>query len=210
MTQIDKNKYDQLDWGKAGDGLLPAVIQDQNTMKVLMLGYMNKEALDKTLETGHVTFFSRSKQRLWVKGETSGNTLNLKSIEIDCDHDTILILADPAGPTCHKGDVTCFGAQGAVSGLAFLAELGQLIEGRKQDKPEDSYTAKLFCEGRERISQKVGEEGVEVALAHMNSGNKEKILSESADLIYHLSVLLAHEDLSLVDVCDVLKKRHKK
>lgn len=210
MIQIDQNKYDQLDWDKSTDGLLPVVIQDQDTMKVLMLGYMNKEALDKTLELGQVTFFSRSKQRLWTKGETSGNTLALTSVDIDCDHDTLLIFAKPAGPTCHTGDVTCFGAQDDVAGLSFLAELGQLIEGRKQDKPEDSYTAKLFCEGRERISQKVGEEGVEVALAHMSSGNKEKILSESADLIYHLSVLLAHEDLSLVDVCKVLKDRHNK
>lgn len=211
MSSNDINiDAEKLDWNKGADGLLPVVIQDANTLEVLMLGYMNKEALLVTLESGFATFFSRSKQRLWKKGETSGNVLAVQSCNIDCDNDTILIKAVPHGPTCHTGTTTCFGDvdDSAEGRLQFLAELGALIKARKVEMPEGSYTTSLFKDGRERISQKVGEEGVEVALAHM-SGNKPKILEEAADLIYHTLILLENEDLSLAEVCKVLEGRHK-
>lgn len=203
ITAFDVKK---LDWGK-GDGLLPAIIQDARTLQVLMLGYMNTDSLTQTLETGKVTFFSRTKQRLWMKGETSGNVLTLQSIAKDCDDDTILIKAIPQGPTCHKGTQTCFGEDEQGS-LAFLSYLGEVIHQRRQDKAEESYTASLFAKGIEKISQKVGEEGVELSLAHMG-GNQDNIKNEAADLIFHTMVLLESAGLSLVDICKVLQQRHK-
>ena len=210
MTETIQNDLDidALDWQKSSDGLLPVVVQDTHTLKVLMLGYMNEAALDKTLAGGKVTFFSRSKQRLWTKGETSGNFLSLTSIRQDCDNDTILVRAVPQGPTCHNGTETCFAGQDGHPVL-FLSELAAVIESRKGDKPEDSYTASLFAKGAAKIAQKVGEEGVEVALAHMKK-DREEILNESADLLYHLSVLLSDAGLSLDQACEVLEKRHKK
>ena len=196
---------DELDFEK-GDGLIPAIVQEAGTGTVLMLGYMNREALEKTRETGHVTFFSRSKGRLWTKGETSGNYLRLKDMKVDCDNDTLLVTVEADGPTCHKGTKTCWGDE--ILPLAFLGELGTLIKQRHAEMPEDSYTTSLFESGNERISQKVGEEGVEVALAHM-SGDKDKILNESADLIYHTLVLLENAGLNLEQVCAVLQERHK-
>ncbi len=195
---------DRLDFEK-GNGLLPAIVQEQSTGTVLMLGYMNREALEKTLETEKVTFFSRSKERLWTKGETSGNYLHLKDIKADCDNDTLLVTAQADGPTCHKGTKTCWGDE--TLPLAFLGELGALIKQRHEDMPDGSYTTSLFNSGKERISQKVGEEGVEVALAHM-SGDKDKILNEGADLIYHTLVLLENAGLDLEQVCVVLQERH--
>lgn len=197
---------DALDWNK-GDGLLPAIIQHAHDKRVLMLGYMNQEAFEKTVQDRKVTFFSRSKNRLWMKGESSGNVLMLESITVDCDRDTILIQALPAGPTCHTGADTCFDDNEAGS-VYFLQQLADVIATRKNENPNESYTAKLFKKGTEKISQKVGEEGVEVALAHM-SGKKKHIKEESADLLYHLLVLLESADVKLSDVCDILVKRQK-
>lgn len=200
---IDVNK---VDWDK-GNGLVPAIVQDANNLNVLMLGYMNQEAFKKTLETNRVTFFSRSKQALWVKGETSGNFLDLVSAEIDCDQDTILIKAEPHGPACHTGTQTCFGDKGSEAVL-FLKELSALIKERNQSRPIDSYTTKLFEEGKSRIAQKVGEEGVELSLAHIK-GDQEEILNESADLLFHMMVLWEDATLDIGDVCKVLMERHK-
>ena len=196
----------QPDWGK-GDGLLPAIIQDADNARILMLGYMNKESLEKTLETKKVTFFSRSKQALWTKGETSGNFLELVSMEIDCDKDTFLIKAKPKGPTCHLGNQTCFNDESG-SFVSFLEALSTLIHQRQVDRPKDSYTTSLFEKGKSRIAQKVGEEGVELSLAHMKD-DKEEILNESADLLFHMMVLLEDAGLSLEEVCEILVKRHK-
>ncbi|MEX0915599.1 MAG: bifunctional phosphoribosyl-AMP cyclohydrolase/phosphoribosyl-ATP diphosphatase HisIE, partial [Wenzhouxiangellaceae bacterium] len=182
------NELDQADWQKA-DGLLPAVVQDTGTGRVLMLGYMNREALEKTQATGHVTFFSRSKQRLWTKGETSGNTLELVGMQLDCDRDTLLVQAIPHGPTCHLGTETCWG-DAVNPSVGFLAELERIIESRKGADPDSSYTARLLEAGIKRCAQKVGEEGVEVALA-ASAGDREELVSESADLLYHLLVVLA-------------------
>jgi phosphoribosyl-ATP pyrophosphohydrolase/phosphoribosyl-AMP cyclohydrolase len=197
-----------LDWGK-GDGLIPAVIQDAATGQVLMLGYMNRDALLATVQSGEVTFFSRSKNRLWVKGETSGNKLKLVSIVPDCDDDTLLILANPIGPTCHEGTQSCFGD--TVSTLAqkisFFGTLEQVIAQRIAEKPEGSYTARIWAEGSTRMAQKVGEEGVEVALAAVTQDD-ERLICESADLIYHLSLLLKNRNLSLTHVAAELEKRH--
>jgi phosphoribosyl-ATP pyrophosphohydrolase/phosphoribosyl-AMP cyclohydrolase len=198
---IDVN---ELDWDK-GEGLLPTVIQDADNLRVLMLGYMNREALTQTLETGRTTFFSRSKQRLWVKGETSGNFLDFVSAQMDCDKDTILIKAKPQGPVCHTGTQTCFG-DGEENPILFLHELSQIIQRRNQERPKDSYTTKLFDEGASRIAQKVGEEGVELSLAHMK-GDKEEILNESADLLFHMMILLEDAGLDMADVCEVLTRR---
>jgi phosphoribosyl-ATP pyrophosphohydrolase/phosphoribosyl-AMP cyclohydrolase len=185
--------------------LLPAVVQDAGNGRVLMLGYMNREALEATLDTGHVTFWSRSKERLWTKGETSGNTLAVVSIEADCDSDSLLVAAKPNGPTCHTGDISCF----ASAPGDFLAELDTLIRERQLDRPDGSYTAKLFASGTKRIAQKVGEEGVETALAAV-AENDETLLGEAADLIYHLTVLLRSRGLSMHGAIDVLKSRHRK
>jgi phosphoribosyl-ATP pyrophosphohydrolase/phosphoribosyl-AMP cyclohydrolase len=210
-----------LDWEKVSN-LMPVVIQNAQSLRVLMLGYMNAEALEKTLETGKVTFFSRTKNRLWTKGEESGHFLNVVSIAQDCDADTLLIQVEPIGPTCHTGATSCFeAAPAAVSAeaaqdfsainaqdLAFLSQLEALIQQRKKDAPDSSYTAKLFAQGTKRIAQKVGEEGVEIALA-ATVHNQEEMLNEGADLIFHLLVLLQQEKASLADVVAVLKARHQ-
>ena len=190
-----------------GDGLVPAIVQDANTLQVLMLGYMNAESLAKTQETGLVTFYSRSRKKLWTKGETSGNTLGLVSMTVDCDNDTILVKARPTGPTCHTGTVSCFGEDGA-EGVGFLSYLETLIEGRKTADPESSYTAQLLQGPLRRAAQKVGEEGVETALAAV-AETEDKLVSEAADLFYHTLVLLAAKDVKLEAVISELKGRHQ-
>jgi len=197
----------RLDWAK-GDGLLPAIVQHWQNGEVLMLGYMNAEALTHTQANGHVTFFSRSKQRLWTKGESSGHVLALKSIRIDCDADTLLVQAEPHGPTCHEGTSSCFGESTDVRPpLGFLAELDALVAQRNAERPEGSYTTSLFEGGIRRMAQKVGEEGVETALAAVAQDDAE-LLGESADLIFHLTVVLRARGLSLTDVAALLAKRH--
>ena len=193
------------DWNKA-DGLLPAVIQDVRTGQILMLGYMSRAAAEATLERGHVTFYSRSKQRLWTKGETSGNRLGFVSAALDCDRDTILVQAVPAGPACHTGARTCFGDD-LPGGAGFLGQLDSLIRQRRAEMPEGSYTTSLFSAGKARVAQKVGEEGVELALARMKD-DSEEMANEAADLLYHLMVLLADADMSLEDAVAVLRARH--
>ncbi len=194
----------QLDWDKGG-GLLPVIVQDAGDLRVLMLGYMNAEALSATRNTGHVTFYSRSKQRLWKKGETSGHVLELVSIQADCDKDTLLVLAHPHGPTCHLQRDSCF----PEAPSAFLADLDALVARRDRDRPAGSYTTSLFEEGIRRIAQKVGEEGVETALAAV-AQDDAALLGESADLVFHLLVLLRARGLSLQDVSALLQERHKK
>lgn len=191
-----------LDWAK-GDGLLPAIVQDANNLRVLMLGYMNAEALAATQASGHVTFYSRSKQRLWKKGETSGHVLELVSLQADCDNDTLLVLAHPRGPTCHLQRDSCF----ADAPASFIADLDALVAQRERERPSGSYTTKLFDEGIRRIAQKVGEEGVETALAAVVQDD-DALLGESADLVFHLLVLLRARGLSLQDVSSLLQKRH--
>lgn len=190
-----------LDWSK-GDGLLPAIVQDARSHRVLMLGYMNRDALATTLRTGQVTFFSRSRQRLWTKGEDSGHVLQLVSIESDCDADTLLVRADPQGPTCHLGRASCF--EKAVGSA--LGELDRLVEMRERERPEGSYTTRLFAEGVRRIAQKVGEEGVETALAAVVEDDR-KLIGEVADLVYHLLVLLRVRGLGLADLEATLLER---
>ncbi|WP_305841624.1 bifunctional phosphoribosyl-AMP cyclohydrolase/phosphoribosyl-ATP diphosphatase HisIE [Photobacterium leiognathi] len=200
-----------INWEKVA-GLIPAIVQDNASGQVLMLGYMNEDALQKTLDTKQVTFWSRTKERLWTKGETSGNVLQLKSIQLDCDQDTILVQVDPIGPTCHLNTTTCFDSDESgiqPPSLVFLHQLEQLLASRKGADPESSYTANLYARGTKRISQKVGEEGVEVALA-ATSGDKAELVCESADLIYHLLVLLQDQGLSLSDVTNKLQERHNK
>lgn len=198
----------QLNFDKL-NGLIPAVIQDNTTQKVLMLGFMNKEALQKTIESGNVTFFSRSKNRLWVKGEESGNFLRLVSIKEDCDSDTLLIKVNPAGPVCHTGSDTCFNEINSCDNKAgFLSELQDLIHGRREKLPEGSYTTKLFKEGINKIAQKVGEEAVELIIEAKDNDNV-LLLNEAADLIYHLLVLLSAKKLDVSDVIGILKERHK-
>ncbi len=194
---------------KKGDGLLPAIIQHADTGAVLMLGYMNAAALDATRTRGRVVFFSRSRQTLWEKGETSGHTLLVEAIRTDCDADTLLITARPLGPTCHEGTATCFGdapLTGATR-LEFLTQLATIIEQRSTESPDHSYTAKLLAGGPTRIAQKVGEEGVEVALAAVSESD-DKLVSESADLLFHLMVLLRSRKLSLDAVAQELEARH--
>lgn len=207
MHSIELNSFDPaiLDWDK-GDGLLPVIVQHVSDGRVLMLGYMNREALDVTLASSQVTFFSRSKQRLWTKGESSGNALNLKSVHVDCDHDTLLVMAQPQGPTCHLGSDTCFG-DAAQSELAFIGQLDQLIAARHVARPEGSYTSRLFAAGTRRIAQKVGEEGVETALAAV-AEDDAALAGESADLIFHLLVLLRARGLGLAEVSACLRARH--
>lgn len=192
-----------LDWSK-GDGLLPAIVQDASNLRVLMLGYMNAEALAATRASGHVTFYSRSKQRLWKKGETSGHVLELVSLQADCDNDTLLVLARPQGPTCHLQRASCFPEAPA----SFLADLDALVAQRERERPSGSYTTALFEEGIRRIAQKVGEEGVETALAAVVQDDTA-LLGESADLVFHLLVLLRARGLSLQDVSSLLQERHK-
>lgn len=195
----------QPDWDKA-DGLLPAIVQDVASGRVLMLGYMNEAALEQTRASGKVTFFSRSKQRLWTKGETSGNFLELVSMSLDCDRDALLIQARPHGPTCHLGTATCWGDD-VRPPVGFLAELERVIEARQSADPDSSYTARLLAEGIKRCAQKVGEEGVEVALAAV-VGDREELIDESADLLYHLLVVLAVNGVSLDEVTGRLEARH--
>lgn len=198
---------DELDWSK-GDGLLPAVVQDAGDGAVLMLGYMNRESLERTLADGLVTFYSRSRKTLWQKGETSGNVLRLVEVAPDCDGDTLLVRARPAGPTCHLGTRTCFddGKPSALPG--FLGRLEEVIDERLKSAPEGSYVAGLIAGGRQRVAQKVGEEGVEFALA-CASGQEVEMLEEAADLLFHLMVALREQDLSLADVIARLETRHR-
>jgi phosphoribosyl-ATP pyrophosphohydrolase/phosphoribosyl-AMP cyclohydrolase len=206
---MNTNALNLLDWTKAESGLLPAVVQDYQTGRVLMLGYMNQEALAKTIDSQQVTFFSRSKQRLWTKGESSGHVLQLVDIHVDCDNDTLLVTANPIGPTCHTGTITCFGDEPitAAEQVTFLSKLEAVIAQRIADKPEGSYTARIWERGITRMAQKVGEEGVEVALAAVTQVDAQ-LVSESADLLYHLALLLKARNLSLTDVVRELEQRH--
>jgi phosphoribosyl-ATP pyrophosphohydrolase/phosphoribosyl-AMP cyclohydrolase len=197
---------DEIDWDK-GEGLVPAVVQNTDNGQILMLAYMDRAALAQTISSKKVTFFSRSKNRLWTKGETSGNWLDFISGEMDCDADTLLIQARPQGPSCHTGSVTCFNDQ-TPSNIGFLDQLGALIADRHKTMPEGSYTTSLFAEGKARIAQKVGEEGVELALARMKDDSAE-MASEAADLLFHMMVLLEDAGLSLGDAISVLQNRHK-
>ena len=196
----------QLNFEKMG-GLVPAIIQDDKTQKVLMLGFMNEEALEKSIKTGKVTFFSRTKNRLWTKGEESGNFLNIVSLMDDCDNDTLLIKVDPVGPVCHTGSDTCFGEKNEEAVL-FLKHLQNFIENRRLEMPEGSYTTSLFNDGINRIAQKVGEEAVETVIEAM-AGNDKRLLYEGADLLYHLIVLLTYKGYRIEDLANELKKRHK-
>ena len=200
----DVDLFDELAFDQAG--LIPAIVQDVTTHKVLMLGYMNRQAIGKTLETGNVTFFSRSKQRLWMKGEESGNVLVFKEMRADCDADALLIKADPQGPTCHTGSDTCWDEVNE-DGAAFLNQLERVISDRIEEGDPESYTVRLIQAGPMKVAQKVGEEGVETALEGA-AGSEEKLAEESADLLYHLLVLLKSRGLSLGDVTAVLEERH--
>lgn len=201
---LTQNDIETLDWDKNA-GLIPAVIEDAVSGRVLMLAYMNRESLQKTLETKRVTFFSRSKGRLWTKGETSGNFLNLVDLAADCDKDTLLVTVNAEGPACHLGTTSCFGD--LQSRWQFLRDLEVLLASRKGADPATSYTASLYARGTKRIAQKVGEEGVETALA-ATVHDREELRNEAADLVYHLLVLLQAENLELADVIDILRERH--
>ncbi|MEP6547392.1 MAG: bifunctional phosphoribosyl-AMP cyclohydrolase/phosphoribosyl-ATP diphosphatase HisIE [Gammaproteobacteria bacterium] len=211
-NELDPSSNDplgQLDWAKGG-GLLPAIVQHAANGAVLMLGYMNPEALAATRSSGRVTFWSRSKGRLWTKGETSGHFLGLKHIAADCDGDTLLVLAEPLGPACHQGTPTCWGERApraAVQPLAFLGDLEQIIGERIAKRPAGSYTSTLLSQGTRRIAQKVGEEGLELALAAVAQSETE-IIGEAADLLYHVLLLLKVKDLSLAQVVSELESRH--
>lgn len=216
-TSLDPADVASLDFDKTG-GLLPAIVQHAQNGAVLMLGYMSREALRETLARRRVVFFSRSRQRLWEKGETSGHTLRVTAIRADCDRDTLLVTALPAGPVCHLGTTTCFGddppAAAASAGtvaerLAFLGTLEEVIARRVADRPEGSYTARLHAQGPKRIAQKVGEEGLEVALAAVTEAD-DKVIAESADLLYHLLLLLESRGLRLEQVVAELESRHAK
>ncbi|UYA60044.1 PRAMP cyclohydrolase / Phosphoribosyl-ATP pyrophosphatase [Pectobacterium sp. F1-1] len=203
---LNDEQRNQLDWEKT-DGMLPVVVQHAVSGEVLMLGYMNQDALQATEESGKVTFFSRTKQRLWTKGESSGHFLNVVSITPDCDNDTLLILVNPIGPTCHLGTSSCFSP--AASDWTFLYQLEQLLAERKHADPDSSYTARLYASGTKRIAQKVGEEGLETALA-ATVHDREELTNEAADLMYHLLVLLQDQDLDLATIINRLKDRHNK
>ena len=197
-----------IEFNKGKDGLVPTIIQDAETKAVLMLGYMNKASYQKTIDTKQVTFYSRSKQRLWTKGEESGNVLSLVDIKVDCDNDTLLIQANPNGPTCHKGTDTCWGVS-SMQNFGFLSKLESIIENRKNNAiDKESYVASLFEKGINKIAQKVGEEAVEVVIEAKDS-NDELFLNESADLLFHYLILLKAKGYHLNDVVDVLRKRHK-
>ncbi|RNC90089.1 MAG: bifunctional phosphoribosyl-AMP cyclohydrolase/phosphoribosyl-ATP diphosphatase HisIE [Allomuricauda sp.] len=197
-----------IDFQKERNGLVPAIIQDARTKNVLMLGYMNEEAFKKTQETKKVTFFSRSKQRLWTKGEESGNFLQLVDIKVDCDNDSLLVLANPKGPTCHTGTATCWGESNAQT-FGFLSELEHIIDSRKANQEdENSYVASLFRKGINKIAQKVGEEAVETVIEAKDT-NEELFLNESADLLFHLLILLKAKGFALGDVVKVLESRHE-
>jgi phosphoribosyl-AMP cyclohydrolase / phosphoribosyl-ATP pyrophosphohydrolase len=193
------------DFSKYNDGLVPAIVQDTVSSKVLMLGFMNEEALNKTKADGRVTFYSRSKQRLWTKGETSGNFLSVTEIKTDCDNDTLLIKATPAGPVCHTGADTCFNE---INNSFSLERLEQIIIDRKNNPADESYTSSLFAKGINKIAQKVGEEAVELVIESKDN-DKEKFLGEAADLLFHYLVLLQAKGYSLTEVTEVLAKRHK-
>lgn len=200
-----KKLLPEIDFGKYPDQLVPAIIQDVQTSRVLMLGFMSKEAIEKTFESGHVTFYSRTKDRLWTKGETSGNYLNFRSVRLDCDKDTLLIQALPEGPVCHTGAETCFDEENEDSN--FLNELAAIIRDRRDNPEEGSYTTSLFAKGINKIAQKVGEEAVELVIEAKDSNN-DLFKNEAADLIFHYLVLLTAKGITLEDVIDVLKKRH--
>jgi len=196
-----------IDWAKGG-GLVPAMVQDRATLQLLMLAYMNEQALRETIETRRAVFYSRSRQKIWRKGETSGAIMGNAEVFTDCDSDALLVLADPAGPACHVGTVSCFSEQGA-SGVGWLAQLEKIVEDRRQcGEGKDSYTRRLFDGGRALIAKKVGEEGVEVALAGFGQ-DTEQLIDESADLLFHLIVLLRERDVSLGQVAERLRRRHE-
>lgn len=197
----------QPDFSKYADGLVPAIVQDMHTSKVLMLGFMNEAALAKTYEIGKVTFFSRSKQRLWTKGEESGNFLNVKQVLLDCDHDTLLIKAEPVGPTCHTGTDTCWSEKNHSD--HFLLYLQDIVELRRRSNEEGSYVASLFGKGINKIAQKVGEEAVELVI-EAKDNNRDLFLNEAADLLFHLLILLRAKDCTLQDVMNILEKRHQR
>lgn len=203
---MTEEQFESLAWEKM-DGLLPAVVQDADTGQLLMLGYMNRAALAATLSSGKATFWSRSKQRLWQKGETSGNVLAVRSVTPDCDGDALLVQAVPAGPACHRGTTSCFG-DGEAEGAGFLAALARIVAERGATDPKESYTARLLAEGPQRIAQKVGEEGVELALAAVGR-DTAGCVEETADLLYHLTVLMEARGYGWADVAEVLKARHK-
>ncbi|MEL6537832.1 MAG: bifunctional phosphoribosyl-AMP cyclohydrolase/phosphoribosyl-ATP diphosphatase HisIE [Bacteroidota bacterium] len=205
--RLTADNLSQIDFGK-GDGLVPVVVQEAYTHVVLMLGYMNKEAVDITLETGKVTFFSRSKNRLWTKGEESGNFLELKDLLVDCDNDTLLAKAEPVGPTCHTGTDTCFNESNA-NRTGFIDYLRAIIASRKGGNPEESYTAKLFTRGINKIAQKVGEEAVELVI-EAKDDDRDLFKGEAADLLFHYLVLLEAKDIPLEEIIGVLESRHRK
>ena len=198
-------QFSELDTQKIADGLIPAIIQDDRTRQVLMLGYMNAEAYEKTVAEGRVTFYSRTKGRLWTKGETSGNFLTVRSIAKDCDNDTLLIRVEPAGPVCHTGSHSCFGGR---LNEGFIGTLQEVIQQRHRDMPEGSYTTKLFTKGVKKIAQKVGEEAVETVIEAVDNNNPD-LVYEASDLIYHLLVLLENQGLSIKDLEEELARRHK-
>lgn len=202
---LTEQQLAQLDWVKT-DGMMPAIVQHAVSGEVLMHGYMNEQALANTLESGKVTFWSRTKQRLWTKGESSGHFLNVVSITPDCDNDTLLVLVNPVGPTCHLGTSSCFSP--AAPDWTFLYQLEQLLAERKHADPKSSYTASLYASGTKRIAQKVGEEGVETALA-ATVNDRFELTNEASDLIYHLLVLLQDQDLNLSTIINNLRERHK-
>lgn len=189
------------------NGLVPVVVQDSRTLKVLMLGFMNKDAYDKTIETNKVTFYSRTRNCLWTKGETSGNYLNVVSISNDCDNDTLLIKVIPDGPVCHKGTDTCWGEKNETNPLMFLTELQDFIETRYKEMPDGSYTTSLFKDGLNRMAQKVGEEALETVIEAVN-GTDERLIYEASDMFYHFIVLLTSKNLRIEDIAEELKKRH--
>ena len=195
-----------IDFKKSG-GLVPAIIQDAETKNVLMLGYMNEEAYQKTIDTKRVTFWSRSRQCLWTKGETSGHFLNLVSIKVDCDQDTLLVRAIPDGPTCHTGTDTCWGESNEENAITFLSELQDFIEKRHEELPEGSYTTKLFRDGVNKMAQKFGEEALEAVIEATN-GTNEKLVYEASDMSYHLIVLLTSKGLRIEDLANELHRRH--
>ena len=202
-------KAEELDFKKNPDGLIPAIIQDDRTLKVLMLAYMNKESFEKSLETGKATFFSRSRGQLWTKGETSGNFLNIVSIRKDCDSDTLLVRVIPEGPACHRGTVSCFDDEDSKPDAeGFIRYLQSVIQGRHREMPEGSYTTHLFTKGVNKIAQKVGEEAVETVIEAVD-GNVERFIYESSDLIYHLLVLMEQMGCTISDLEKELEQRHK-
>ena len=197
--------FDDFNLEKCADGLLPVIVQDATTLKVLMLGYMNREAYDKTAKEGRVTFFSRTRNTLWTKGETSGNFLLVKDMYADCDMDTLLVKAEPIGPTCHRGTTSCFDTPDSEG---FIRKLQSVIQQRHRDMPEGSYTTKLFIKGVKKIAQKVGEEAVESVVEAVD-GNRDRFIYEASDMVYHLLVLLEQMGCSIEDLERELELRHK-